>query len=114
MVNGSPLKFYHFTKINSEGDLMTERYTGENTEVIEVWRWYKKAIGEIVVEGLPNKYWHYNHFTNGAAIPKKARILFRQRDDLYRHFEDPFDSEGDGSFYQWLLREQPDLLTTQR
>ena len=79
LVNGSPLKFYHFTKINSEGDLMTEKYAGDNTEIMEIWFWYKRAIAGIELAGIPKKYWHWGSFSNGITIPKAARVLFRTR-----------------------------------
>jgi len=113
LVNGSPLKFYHYTKINSVGDLMTEKYAGDNVEVLEVWNWYKRAIAEAHVAGIPPGHWHYGRFDNGEKIPKAARVLFRSRDDLFAAFDDPFTSDGN-SYYNWLLREQPELLTKPR
>ncbi len=110
LVNGSPLKFYHFTKIGGIGDAMTERYAGDNMEVFEIWEWYKRAIAENAVAGLPNDVWHYGHFSGGEPIPRAARLLFRQRADLMARFEDPYDTTGD-SFYTWLQREAPQALS---
>jgi hypothetical protein len=109
LVNGSPLKFYHYTKINSEGDLMTEKYAGDNIEVIEVWEWYKRAIGKVRVEGIPKGYWFYGAYDNGQKITKKARLLYRERADLYDYFKDPFSTGGD-SFFRWLGAEYPEGL----
>ena len=109
VVNGSPLKFYHFTKIGSVGDTMTERYAGENTEVFEIWQWYKRALEGNAVAGLPKDYWHYAHFSNGERITRAARLLIRERADLAAAFADPFDTTGD-SFYAWLQREAPQIL----
>lgn len=110
LVNGSPLKFYHFTKINTAGDVMTEKYSGENTEIMEVWSWYKRQIAAAEVPGLPQRYWHYGNFSNGAPIHKKIRILYRSRSDLMRFFDDPFNAARNDSFYNWLSREEPELL----
>ncbi|MDR3524555.1 MAG: hypothetical protein P4L66_10675 [Acetobacteraceae bacterium] len=110
LVNNSPLKFYHYTKINSAGDIMTEKYAGDNVEIMEVWNWYKRAIKKVHVDGIPSGYWKYGRFDNGEKIPKSVRVLFRTRDDLYAAFDDPFSTEGN-SYYNWLLREQPELLT---
>ncbi len=109
LVNGSPLKFYHFTKINSAGDLMTEKYARDNTEVIEVWNWYKRTLLHADLPGIPKNYWVYGKFDNGVSIPKPVRVLFRERQDLADYFTDPFVTEGN-SFYNWLNRERPDLL----
>jgi hypothetical protein len=110
LVNDSPLKFYHYTKINALGDLMTEKYAGDNVEIMEVWNWYKRAIKQVHVDGIPPGYWHYSRFNNGEKIPKSARILFRSRPDLYGAFSDPFEV-GPESFYAWIKSEQPEILT---
>lgn len=109
LVNGSPLKFYHYTKINSLGDLMTEKYAGDNVEIMEVWNWYKRAVSSCRVEGIPSGYWFYGQFDNGFKIQKAIRILFRERRDLYERFPNPY-STGSGSFYNWLLAEAPEKL----
>ncbi len=108
-VNGSPLKFYHFTKIGGVGDVMTERYAGDNLEVFEIWQWYKRQVTAKTVAGIPKRYWHYGTFDTGAPIAKTARVLFRNRGDLYDHFDDPF-ATGPGTYHAWLAHEQPDLL----
>ncbi len=109
VVNGSKLKFYHFTKLGGAGDVMTERYAGGNTEVFEIWQWYKRALDANAVSGLPPGYWHYGTFSNGRRVPYAARLLYRQRDDLMARFDDPYDTAG-ASFYAWLQREAPHAL----
>lgn len=109
LVNGSPLKFYHFTKINGLGDFMTEKYAGENVEIIEIWNWYKRAIADVSCPGIPKGYWHYGAFANGENIPKAARILFRNRSDIFSTFDDPYATHND-SFYAWLNRFEPAIL----
>ena len=111
VVNGSALKFYHFTKIGSVGDTMTERYAGDNTEVFEIWQWYKRTLEENAVAGLPHDYWHYAQFNNGKPVTRAARLLIRERADLAAAFADPFDATGD-SFYARLQREAPHTLSS--
>ena len=112
LVNESPLKFYHFTKIGSEGDAVTEKYAGDNTEVYEIWNWYKRTLRANEFADIPKGYWHYGNFSNGDLIPKSARILFREREDLFNYFDDPFEVDGN-SFHSWLGRERPDILGDQ-
>ena len=109
LVNDSPLKFYHFTKIGGDGDVMTERYAGGNTEVFEVWQWYKRALKANAVSGIPPRYWSYAAFSNGEPIPRAAREFYRTRPDLMAYFDDPFEAEGN-SLYAWLQREAPGML----
>jgi hypothetical protein len=108
-VNGSPLQFYHFTKIGGIGDAMTERYAGDNAAALELWYWYKRRLLQNAVTGIPDGWWYYGCFDNGTPIPAAARLLYRSRPELVEYFRDPFDTAGD-SFYAWLDREMPELL----
>jgi hypothetical protein len=108
--NGSPLKFFHFTKINSAGDIMIEKNAKDNTEVVEVWNWYKRTLAANADARIPANYWHYGQFDNGVKVPKLARILFREREDLSAHFRDPF-SCAEGSYFNWLQAEMPSILS---
>jgi hypothetical protein len=110
LVNDTPLKFYHFTKVNSVGDLMTEKYAAENVETLEIWNWYKRALVEHANPSIPKNYWHYGTFDNGAKIPKAARILFRGRTDLYDAFEDPYRTDS-SSYYEWLKHNEPQIIS---
>jgi len=100
-VNKSLLRFYHFTKIHSDGDAMTERYANDRLAVFEIWNWYKRAIKAQELPGIPKKYWRYAQFDDGAPIPWNARLLYRSRPDLMSHFPEPFQS-GAGSFQEWF------------
>lgn len=110
MINGEyPLRFYHFTKINSEGDVMTDRYARGHLDVFEIWNWYKRSISDKELPDIPKRYWSYAHFEDGTPIPKAARVLFRTREDLQAAFGNPF-AAGDGSYLAWLKSEAPEAL----
>ena len=108
-VNGSPLKFFHFTKIGGEGDVMAERYGGDNVAVFEIWNWYRRLVEAGHPPTLPHRYWHYGRFSNGAPISRAVRRHFRAAPDIAEHFSDPFDA-APGGLYDWLSRERPELL----
>ena len=110
-VNDFLLKFYHFTKINSEGDIMTEKYARSNTEVFELWAWYKRAISARSIDSLPSRYWHYSSFSNGSPIKKAARIAYRESRALMEKFPTPFDASGPSSYYEFLNETSPSLIT---
>ena len=109
LVNERPLRFFHFTKINTAGDLMIEKNARDNTEVVEVWNWYKRFLKAQHHPAIPKGYWHYDTFDNGIKIPRAARLLFRNRADLVAAFEDPFASAG-SSFFNWLRIEEPSVF----
>lgn len=103
-VNGSPLGFWHFTKLGRVGDTMTRRYAKTNFPVYELWAWYRSQVQAATSESIPRGYWAFDRFKSSTVIPKSARELYRHRVDLQRTFEDPFAS-GPGSFEQWLRNE---------
>jgi hypothetical protein len=108
LVTGSPLRFFHFTKINSAGDIMIEKNARDNVEVRELWNWYRRALGDVTAD-IPKSYWHYGNFDNGVKISKAARLLFRHRADLFEYFDNPFSTRGD-SYFEWLRRTEPSVL----
>ena len=110
-VNGRPLTFFHFTKIGAEGDTMVERYAGDNVEVHEIWRWYARQVARHADGAIPAGFWHFGRFSNGAPIPRAARLFWRARPDLAARLGDPFDAGEEGGLFRLLAEEQPELLT---
>ncbi len=108
LINGVPLRFFHFTKLGSVGDIMTQRYARGNIEVYELWWWYRHAVERHSSDKIPKGWWYYGTFDNGVKIPKAARELFRDRKDLRAAFPAPRGS-GEDSYYAWLTT-QTDLL----
>ena len=107
-VNGAPLRFMHFTKINSVGDVMIERYAGDSLDVFEIWTWYRRQIAARQPRAVAPGYWHYGNFSNGVPIPRAVRLLYRESPNLRAAFDDPYDAEG--PFYAWLSQAQAELL----
>jgi hypothetical protein len=101
LVNGAPLRFWHFTKLGAVGDAMTRRYAGRNFQVYELWAWYKREVAAATDPAIPERWWAYGAYADGRAIAKSERVLYRERGDLRAAFPDPFAS-GPGSFQEWL------------
>lgn len=104
LVNGHPLRFWHFTKLGPTGDTMTKRYAGRNFQVYEIWNWYKRQVTAATDPAIPERWWAYATYENGQAIAKHERVLYRERTDLQEAFPNPFAS-GRGSFQEWLEHE---------
>jgi hypothetical protein len=103
-VNGSPLRFWHFTKLGPMGDAMTRKYGAENFPVYEIWRWYREQVEAATDPWIPERWWAYGRYSDGAPIEKAHRELYRARADLQAAFPDPFDTTG-GGFRAWLRSE---------
>ena len=107
-VNEAPLRFMHFTKINAVGDIMLDRYAGDSIEALEVWNWYRRQVARRQPAAVPDGYWRYATFSNGVAVPREARLLYRENRHL-RAGDDPFDA--DGPLYAWLSQAHAEMLT---
>lgn len=105
LINGFPLRFYHFTKLGPIGDVMTRRYAGDNTEIYELWWWYRHEVEAATDQRIPKGWWHYGTFDNGVKIEKNARVLYRDRQDLRTSFTEPRKT-GEDSFFSWLDHEK--------
>lgn len=105
LVNDRPLGFWHFTKLGPIGDTMTQRYAKSNTDIHEVWWWYKAEVDRNKAEGLPKGYWAFSAFEDGTKIPKTLRRLYRNREDVQRVFPAPRTSDSE-SFRAWAAVEQ--------
>ena len=103
-VNGSPLRFWHFTKLGATGDTMTRRYAGDNHAVYEIWRWYKEQVDAARDPIIPEPYWAYGAYSDGTPIQKAHRLIWRGRADLRAQIADPFGAEA-GGFLSWLRAE---------
>lgn len=90
LVNGQPLRFFHFTKLGPIGDSMTSRYAKENVEVYETWCAYKRWIEENTDSRVPKGYWHYNSFKDGSLISKAMREKYRADNFLKSSNDNPF------------------------
>lgn len=108
LINDHPLRFFHFTKLGRIGDVMTQRYARDNTEIYELWWWYRNAVKEATDDRVPQGWWAYSMFDNGLTIPKEVRILYRERSDLRAAFCNPFQT-GPESFFEWLGHSYPHI-----
>ncbi len=112
LVNGSPLKFYHFTGYDSgAGNVMTLKYGGGNQIVSEIWTWYGHQLAKHGQEALGKIKWHFDFFENGKKISQYARLLYRKRVKLQESFPNPFTVGERGGYYRWFrMKRIRDLL----
>lgn len=100
------LRFFHFTKVNSVGESMLERYADGRSEVFELLKWYRRQLVAHAVPGLPANYWGFGSYRDGAAIRREERVTYRSRPDLQEDFPDPFAS-GTRTFQAWCATHLP-------
>ena len=109
-VNGAPLRFCHFTKVGGIGDVMMERYAGNDVAPREVWAWYGRELArEAALAPVPAGWWRFGRFADGTPVQPVARRFYDARWDLKAAFGDPY-ADGAGSLLAWLRAHQPALL----
>ena len=105
LVNGAPLRFWHFTKLGEVGDAMTRRYAGDNFRVYELWSWYRREIARATDPVIPQRWWAFGVYSDGLPIEKAHRLLYRSRKDLQAAFPDPY-AAGPRGFRAWLMENE--------
>lgn len=104
LVDGAPLRFYHFSGYDSgAGSNMVNYYMPDEKHILhEIWSWYERQLvenGQGIFGSIP---WYYSRFDNGEPITDQMRAVYKTRLDLQRHFPDPFTVQRpDGGFYWW-------------
>jgi hypothetical protein len=101
LANGRPLKFFHFTKLGPIGDTMTRKSAGNGVVVFELWSAYRQWVEQCSKEKWPIGWWKFGYFDNGEKIPKAARELYRDRQDLQQAFPNPFRTNCSRNYFDW-------------
>lgn len=107
-VNGAPLGFYHFTKIGGDGDVMTRRYAASNTDIHEIWTWYRLELERMAEPRIPPGWWAFGRFDDGQPVMDSMRRLYRARRDLQEAFPQPYLS-GPGTLQAWFAANASEL-----
>lgn len=107
-VNGSPLKFYHFSGFDSGAqENMLNRYGSGNDILYELRSWYIQQQKEAEQEKYANYPSKYNFYDNGEKISSEERQLLRNRVDVSEYFKDidPYLINQERSYYSWYQNE---------
>lgn len=108
LMDGEPLGFYHFTGFDSGAHkIMAIKNGNGNTVLHGLIEWYEDSTRALAQDPLSKVPWFFGFYSNGVAISKIHRFLYRQRKDLQRAFPDPFDATSDNSLCNWMLLQGP-------
>jgi hypothetical protein len=89
LVNGGPLRLFHFSKALHDGPWTTMRWAANNIHIAELWRHYLDKLAA-AGDRLPAPRWAYSDYTNQDPIPRAHRRLYREDRSLMARFPDPF------------------------
>jgi hypothetical protein len=103
LAGGSQLRFYHFTKVQTVGEGMIERYSKGSTGALELLRWYRERLKANAVVGVASDWWHYGRYADGTPISRSQRLRYRTSPEIQRLFPDPF-AVGPTSYLNWCIQ----------
>ncbi len=103
MINGSPLRFYHFSGFDSGAqEIMLNKYGSHSPVLRKLRQWYIKECAEMGQNDIGKLPSIYDVFDNGEKITKRQRLLYRDRPDLQKTFKNPFSTDDiNRSYFHW-------------
>lgn len=114
VVEGKPIKFYHFSGFDSGSYLtMLKKYGSKNQALFELRDWYIDEINAAGQKELGKWPCKYNYFSNGEPVTNFHRFVYRTDPTLARRFPEPYlVSEDESSYYHWFAHEYKDQQFT--
>lgn len=103
-IEGSPVKFFHFSGFDSGAqEIMLRKYASSNSPLFELREWYVQELekqGQKEFGILPCAY---SFYSNGDLIENSHRVLYRSRHDLISAFPYPaVVAENNHCYLNWL------------
>jgi hypothetical protein len=103
--NGRPVRFYHFSGLDSGAQLaMLDKYGRDMPALYELRKWYLQRCEALGGPGdEEGADWSLGRFDDGRPIRPVHRHVYRQRTDLQQAFPDPFDTaDVNASYADWF------------
>lgn len=106
-VDGEPLGFYHFTGFDSGAHrIMAVKNAAASPAVHDLITWYTREIEVAEHDPVSEWPWAFGRFSDGTAIERAHRWLYRENPDLQKAFPDPYDASPDRpTFLSWCETE---------
>ncbi len=93
---GKPLRFLHFSKIDSGKDMYYfKKYARPTDAIFGLRECYKREVQRHDADGLSRKDWTYGVFYSGERILPNARLKYRENKQLLALNVDPFTLSND-------------------
>lgn len=94
LVNGRPLRFFHFSMVDFGRDLFYfQKHLSEDNPVFTLRDDYIRQVTDLN-GGHPRIPWSYDSFRSGEAISPDVRRAYRNFPELATRFSDPFSKSN--------------------
>lgn len=97
LVNGRPLQFFHFSRVDSDAN---DPVIDRQPDAAALVRWYRGQAQALSAARGAQAQWGLSSFSDGASILPEQRLVYGLRRDLQAQFPDPF-AAGVHSFAAW-------------
>jgi len=109
LVNGEPLKFFHFSGFNPDNIEAISQYQNRYTLAdFSALRYLLSAYKTLLMQNGYKEIhaWPYSHnfFDNGIAIPLRARRIYWSLGNANKRFGNPFETNKKNAFEKYYSR----------
>ncbi|HBL28349.1 MAG TPA: hypothetical protein DD490_16060 [Acidobacteria bacterium] len=106
-VDGTPLRFFHFSGFMLRRQELISRYQNRYTlsrrpDIQPLFRTYGELLDAAGHEELERLPYGFGRFSDGTSVPGMARRLLQLLDPDGKRWPDPFDTSRPDSFLTWL------------
>jgi hypothetical protein len=98
---GHRLRFFHFTKVDTVGEIMLTRYARSAFGALELLKWYRGRLATHALQEIPPRWWAFSTYDDGEPILREHRLLYRESKNLRQAFPDPFSTHTTENFRSW-------------
>jgi len=105
-IEGSPVKFFHFSGFDSGAQkVMLRKYAGENSPLFKLRKWYIQELDREGQKKLGHLPCVNSFYSNGESITSAHRTVYRSRQDLIRAFPCPdLVTEDEACYFYWFKK----------
>lgn len=98
LVDGRPLRFFHFSGVESGADMQFYKDLRADNPIFGMREAYLRDVRSADGSGASATEWSYDCFLSGQRIPYEVRSLFRANPNLSYVFPEPFQGSSDAFF----------------
>lgn len=105
LVSGKPLRFFHYSNLDSDRDLyFFRRCLPDSCPVFSMRERYKQQLNSFGHTERSRLPWSYGHFCSGAPISPEARFIYRNNPRMQELVPNPFSESNSGIFSQLMTK----------
>ncbi len=106
-VNGSPMRFFHFSGYCLDQPEIISKYQNrfrlsERPDLQALFHEYGERVTSEGHSELSRLPYHFGFFDDGTPVPHLARVALRRVDPDGKRWPDPFSTSGPDTFLSWL------------